>query len=267
MPQIALGLASYVARPLSYHMTGDWSQGEQATSAYFKPIKTFSERFEAYLADVVGFGLSMVDMWQPILDYRWLTDAHLDSAIDLLNEYDISLSGFAGPLGASPEEFERNCEIAAELNAPLLVGQLPLAAKQRGLVINTLQKYGLRWAYENNREKTAQEILAHAGNPGEGTIGVCADVGWFGTHTMDAEATLRSLAPRLFHVHLKDVRAAGGHTTCRFGEGVVPLELCVRTLKEIGYEGALVIEHEPYSFDPSEDIRASLEILKGWLEA
>ena len=263
---IALGLASYVAQPLKYHMDGGWAQGEQATSAYFKPIKTFSDRLEAYLADVRDLGFAAVDMWQPILDHKWVTDTHLDTAIDLLNEYGISVTGFAGPLGATAEEFERNCEIAAELNAPLLVGQMPVAAKQRGLVVNTLQKYGLRWAYENNSEKTAQEILSHAGNNGEGTIGVCADVGWFGTHAMDADATLRALAPRLFHVHLKDVRTQGGHETCRFGEGVVPIELCVHTLKAIGYEGALTIEHEPESFDPTEDIRASLELLKGWLQ-
>jgi L-ribulose-5-phosphate 3-epimerase len=267
MPMIALGLASYVARPLKYHMEGEWSQGEQATSAWFKPMKTFSDRFEAYLADVRDLGFAAVDMWQPILDHRWVTDAHLDAAIDLLNEYGITVVGFAGPLGATAEEFERNCEIAAELNAPLLVGQLPVAATQRGLVISTLQKYGLRWAYENNSEKSAQEILSHAGNAGEGAIGVCADVGWFGTHSLDPAEVLLALAPRLFHVHLKDVRAAGGHETCRFGEGVVPLETCLKTLKMVGYEGALVIEHEPESFDPTEDIRASLELLKGWLGA
>ena len=31
--------------------------------------------------------------------------------------------------------------------------------------------------------------------------------------------------------------AAGGHETCRFGQGVVPIEQCVRILKEIGYDG------------------------------
>ena len=265
MPQIALGLASYVARPLNYHMDQGWAQGEQATSAWFKPIKTFAERLEAYLADVRDLGFAAVDFWQPILDHKWVTDDHLDAAIDLLNDYDISVTGFAGPLGTTAEEFERNCEIAAELNAPLLVGQMPFAAKQRGMVVSTLQKYGLRWAYENSSEKSAQEILAHAGNPGEGTIGVCADVGWFGTHSLDPVDVLPTLAPRLFHVHLKDVLAAGGHDTCRFGAGVVPVEQCVRILQQMGYDGALVIEHEPDSFDPTDDIIASLSQLNEWL--
>ena len=119
------------------------------------------------------------------------------------------MTGFAGPLGTTAEEFERNCEIAAELNAPLLVGQMPFAAKQRGMVVNTLQKYGLRWAYENTARRRAREILSHAGNAGEGTIGVCADVGWFGTHSLDPAEVLPALAPRLLHVHLKDVLRSG----------------------------------------------------------
>ena len=114
-------------------------------------------------------------------------------------------------------------------------------------------------------KKALRKFSRHAGNSGEGTIGVCADVGWFGTHTLDPAEVLPALAPRLFHVHLKDVLAAGGHDTCRFGAGVVPLEQCVRILQQIGYDGALVIEHEPDSFDPTEDIRASLALLNNWL--
>jgi sugar phosphate isomerase/epimerase len=266
MPQIAFGLANYVARPLNYHLQGQWSQGEQATSAWFKPIKTFPERFEAYIADVVALGFSMVDMWQPILDHRWLSDDHLDSAVEILSDHGVKVAGFAGQLGSTPEEFERNCEIAAELDAPLLVGQTPLAlSDQREFVVATLQKYGLKWAFENSIQTSAEEIASDAGNDGEGTIGIFADVGWFGTNGMDADITLRLLKRRLIHVHLKDVLRQGDHETCRFGQGVVPIEQCVRTLKDIGYTGALTIEHEPYSFDPTDDIRANLEMLKGWL--
>lgn len=73
------------------------------------------------------------------------------------------------------------------------------------------------------------------------------------------------LSDVLVHVHLKDVRAVGAHETCRYGEGVVPLEACVRELKRLGYTGGLSVEHEPESFDPSDDLRASLDLLKGWL--
>jgi sugar phosphate isomerase/epimerase len=96
-------------------------------------------------------------------------------------------------------------------------------------------------------------------------VGVCLDTGWFGTHGYDGAQAIEELAPRLFHIHLKDVRAVGGHDTCRYGEGVVDIRDCVETLKRIGYGGAISIEHEPDLFDPTDDIRSSYEMLKGWL--
>ena len=61
----------------------------------------------------------------------------------------------------------------------------------------------------------------------------------------------------MLHVHLKDVRAVGEpHETCRWGEGIVPIERCVRTLQRIGYAGAIAVEHEPETFDPTDDVRA-----------
>ena len=163
------------------------------------------------------------------------------------------------------DAFERNCEICAALNIPLLVGTTPLGQQDRRFVVETLKQYGLRWAYENKSEQTPAEILANAGDTGDGTIGICADTGWFGTHNIDAAVALRRLAPRLFHVHLKDVREPGKHNSCRYGEGVVALDRCVRVLQEIGYDGALVVEHEAELFDPTDDIRASLALLQDWL--
>jgi len=61
----------------------------------------------------------------------------------------------------------------------------------------------------------------------------------------------------VWHVHLKDVLAVGEpHDTCRWGEGIVPIDECVEALKRIGYGGAVVVEHEPEAFDPSDDLRA-----------
>ena len=87
-----------------------------------------------------------------------------------------------------------------------------------------------------------------------------------GTHGYDAAAAIEELAAHLLHVHLKDVRAVGEpHLTCRWGEGVVPIEECVRTLRRLGYEGAIAVEHEPYDADPTEDVRAMRAELERWL--
>ncbi len=69
------------------------------------------------------------------------------------------------------------------------------------------------------------------------------------------------------HIHLKDVLAPGGHVTCRFGLGCVPLAACVKTLQEIGYAGYLSVEHEPEHYNPTDDCIASCQMLHQWLGA
>ena len=56
-----------------------------------------------------------------------------------------------------------------------------------------------------------------------------------------------------------------GHETCTLGRGVVPIQACVETLRQLSYTGALSIEHEPEFFDPTEDVRESLMLLRTWL--
>jgi sugar phosphate isomerase/epimerase len=62
------------------------------------------------------------------------------------------------------------------------------------------------------------------------------------------------------------VRAAGGHDTCLFGEGVVPIEECVRTLQRRGYRGGYGVEHEPDHYDPTAECTTMLTMLRGWLD-
>ena len=85
------------------------------------------------------------------------------------------------------------------------------------------------------------------------------------TYDYDAARAVAELADVLVHVHLKDVRTVGGHETCRYGEGVVALEACVRELQRQGYTGGISIEHEPEHRGPNDDLRASLKLLQSWL--
>lgn len=204
--------ANYVARQLNYQMTGGWSQGDTATNLYFKPIKTFSQRFEELLKEIQGLGFDALDLWLAHLNPSWATPDHLSIAQELLETYGLTVVSLAGGMGRTPEE-----------------------------------------------------MLAKIGDGGEGTIGTAVDTGWYGTQGYDATQAIRRLGPSVLHVHLKDVRAAGAHETCRFGDGIVPVRACLRVLAEINYSGAISIEHEPESYNPDEDLKASRELLEIWL--
>ena len=266
MNTLAFMTANYVARNVAYHMTEGWMQGEEATQAYFRPLKTFRERFDILLADIRALGFEALDLWTAHLHPAWATTQHIAIARALLDRHGLQVTSLAGWFGSTVQELETSCRLADELKIPLLAGRMsPELATSQTSVLSVLQQYDLKWGLENHPEKNAAELLAQLGDDTHGRIGVALDTGWFGTQGYNAAQAILELQTHLLGVHLKDVLAPGGHDTCRYGQGCVPIEACVKALKEIGYAGVITIEHEPALFDPGEDLRANLKLLKTWL--
>lgn len=266
MITISFMSANYVARQLNYHMTRGWGQGETAANNYFMPLETFPSRFEELLKEIKSLGFTAMDLWLAHLNPSWATPEHVTAAQALLTSYGMRVVSLAGGLGGSADEMESICLLARTLDVPILGGMCPLLEKDRGCAVSLLKKYGLKLAYENHPEKDPQEMLKRIGDDEGGTVGTVVDTGWYGTHGYDAARAIRLLGERVFHVHLKDVRAAGAHETCRFGEGVVPVRECVQALRQAGYSGAISVEHEPELFNPDQDVAASRQMLEGWLQ-
>jgi sugar phosphate isomerase/epimerase len=259
--------ANYVARQLDYNMTRGWGQGDKATNEYFQPLATFSQRFAEILQDIRAMGFSAIDLWLAHLNPAWATEEHKAMAGDLLAKYELPVVSLAGWFGATAEEFEESCRLAVRLNRPVLGGSTSMLEKDRPFVIETLKKYGLKLGLENHPEKDPEEMLAKIGDGGAGTLGTTVDTGWYGTQGYDAAQAIEKLGEYVFHVHLKDVLAPGAHDTCRYGRGCVPIQACVDTLKRMGYQGAISVEHEPETFDPTEDCIANLAMLNAWLQS
>ncbi len=262
---VSLMSANYVARELSYRMTGGWAEGDLATNEYFRTAETFPERFGALLDEMKALGVSAVDIWTGHLNPVWATPDHVIAAKEELARTGLSVSSLAGGFGDTPEAFERSCKLAAELGAPVLGGSSGLLSSERDTLLALACEYDVIFGFENHPgDRTSADVRARIGSP-DPHLGVALDTGWFGTYSFDAVQAISDLSEVLVHLHLKDVRAAGGHETCRYGEGVVPVEACVRELKRLGYGGGISVEHEPETFDPTEDCRVNLELLKGWL--
>lgn len=265
MNTISFMSVNYIARYVDYAMTGGWGQGERSTREHFRPYETFARRFEEILINIKALGFDALDLWTAQLNPAWATEQHIKAARELLRKHDLQVVSLAGGFGATPADFEATCKLARQIGTSILGGGTPLVAQHRTEIIALLDQYDLRLGIENHPEKTPAELLANIGDGGGGRIGAAVDTGWFGTQGYNAALALAELRDHLLHVHLKDVRAPGSHDTCRFGAGVVPIEACVRTLREIGYAGAISIEHEPEDVDPSEDCRSGLQMVRTWL--
>ncbi len=266
MQTISFMTANFVARQLGYRMTEGWMQGDRATQDHFRNADTFGTRFEAYLRDIQAMGYEAIDLWLAILHPSWATDVHIETARQLLERYHLPVVSLAGDFGASREAFTATCSLATRLGCALLGGMTGLLENDRAFVVSKLRDSGLRLGMENHAQKTPEAMLAQIGED-EDVVGTTVDTGWYGTQGYDAAEAVRKLGHRLFHIHLKDVRQPGGHETCRFGEGCVPVENCVRALKQLGYTGPISVEHEPDQFDPTDDLIANLQLLKEWMSS
>ncbi len=265
MIAVSFMTANYVARQLGFKMKAGWSEGDRATNAYFAPAATYADRLDELLAGIAALGFSRIDLWTAHLHWSWATAAHLRIARQLAHKHHLGLQSYAGGFGETRAEFERACDTAAKVGIPLLGGMSSLLdADPRGFGA-ILKERGLKFGCENHPEKTPAELLKKIEGADEELVGAAVDTGWFGTWGYDAAEAIRALRDRLFYVHLKDVLRAGSHDTCRFGAGCVPIKRCVETLKAIKYLGGISIEHEPASYDPSEECRAGREMVEGWL--
>ncbi|HEY0946422.1 MAG TPA: sugar phosphate isomerase/epimerase [Opitutaceae bacterium] len=270
--------ANYVAREVGFKMTGGWGQGDDAANAFFRPLGTFRERFDALLAHVRGLGFEAIDLWTAHLNPAWATDEHLAIARERLAAHRLTVPSLAGGFGDTLEAFRRSCEVARAVGAPLLGGGTPLADTHRANVVAILREQGVKLALENHPEKTPQAMLDRLGDPAGGLIGVALDTGWFATQGASAAEAIIALRPHLLHVHLKDIKPPRaektglqlidmGHETCALCDGIADIPACIRALLTIGYSGPIGLEHEPEEFSPDADLRLGLARVRTWFSA
>lgn len=244
--------ANYVAAELGYGAADDWGPFDAATNAAFSPIEGFPERFDALLARIGAAGFDAIDLWVAHLNWRWATPAHIDSARAALQRHGLAVVSLAGNFGSTTDELGAACRLANALGAEVLGGMAEILRNDRAATAAVLREHGVRLAYENHPEHTPEQVFALIGDESD-VLGAAVDTGWWATHGFDPVAAIRELRSRLFHVHLKDIKAAGAHDTCMHGTGIVDIDACVDALASSGYDGALSIEHEPYDHDPTEE--------------
>jgi sugar phosphate isomerase/epimerase len=274
--QISFISANLVARPLGWKMTRNWAQGESANEDLFRPEKSFAERFEEMIERIVEMGFSSIDLWNAHLHPAWATSGHLDAARAVLRNAHIRVTAYASHWGKTEADLDQVVRVMRALDTDLLSGNFGMLSDGRECLGKALRDRGLKLAYENHPEKSADEILEKIGASDHDVVGVAFDTGWAASQGYDATEAVNVLAPRLFHFHAKDVlarrqTAAGyalidmGHETCALGDGIVGIEAALKQAEKLGFDGPVGIEHEPETYDPSAECRTSLHRVRSWL--
>jgi sugar phosphate isomerase/epimerase len=263
--------ANYVAREIGYRGWTDWGAADRATrDAFHGP--SFGQKFDELCRLVKQAGFSNIDIWVAHLDPLRATDAMVDQAVGILAQHGLRVVAYTAGLGRpdmARADGERVYQVARKIGAPVLgVGLNPSNEK---LAYELGKEYGIRYAIENHPEKTPHELLDRLGRMPSGytdVIGVAQDTGFWGMFGYDAVKATGALKDVLFHMHLKQVKRHGdGWDSCAYGEGVLDMAAISRKLGEIGYAGAVSVEHEPREEDPTDAVVRSAEQLRGWLGA
>ena len=255
--KISCVTASYVADLLGYPGETDWD----LASATIEQVPML-ETLDGILDRLAPAGLDGIEFWFPHVSPNRLTPVLAGAIVRRLDERGIVCCACAGGIG-DPVEDPYGCasffQTTRLLGAPLIAGHLDSATlPQLG---DLCARYGVRAAYENATEKDAAEILS-AIQGRSAWIGANIDTGNMAVQGGDPVAAIRELGDRIEHVHLKDVPAVGDSECVALGKGIVDVPGVLRELGTCGYDGWLSIEIETSNHDPTDEIIASVEIVR-----
>ncbi len=99
-------------------------------------------------------------------------------------------------------------------------------------------------------------------------IGVCIDVGHTARCGVDPAKAIRTCAPRLYDLHIKDIAAASGNSKpVELGRGVLDLKAILQALLDTKYAYHVGLEYEKDMKDPLAGVAESIGYLHGLLAA
>jgi sugar phosphate isomerase/epimerase len=245
----AFNTANLVARVTGYRFQlGDWMEQHKKTIA-----ATDETAWRAICREIAAAGFRAVEVWEAHASPESLDEARARIWRGILQDNGLTPVAYAGGLRA---ETLRICQW---LGVPHLDGGLRDATPDKATAL--CREQGVRFNIENHPEKSASEILAKIGGGNE-WLGVCVDTGWLATQGAPGPATIKACAPFVRHTHVKDVKKAGAHETCRLGEGVADVAGCLAALRDVKYAGWYSWEDEPEDRNPFDSAGRDRE----WIE-
>ncbi len=78
---------------------------------------------------------------------------------------------------------------------------------------------------------------------------------------LDPAEEIRKMGPRNFGLHLKDHDSKAGHDVI-FGQGRLDVLAILKALRDVKFKGYISIEYEYHEQDPSDDVKACVEVFK-----
>jgi sugar phosphate isomerase/epimerase len=159
-------------------------------------------------------------------------------------------------------DYARACRFGIMICAPTHEN-LPIVEK-------LAKEYDVRIAIHNHGPEdhhfpTPSSVLAAVKNM-DPRMGLCIDIGHTARTGEDIVAAVAAAGPRLYEMHLKDLRdKSAKESQCVVGEGVLPIPEIFRELRKINYAGVCSLEYEIDEDDPLPGMQRSFAYMRGVL--
>jgi len=252
--------ANLIAEPFGFSGDTDWGKLDAAMVDQTTP-----DSFRAIARHVKHMGFDGIEIYTGHCSYLKRDLKFAKSIRDVCAEAGLPIVAYAGGFGqpkGTREDFKRTFAMCKALGANLMAGGI--AGADWKLCANMLRDDGLVIGYENHPEKSPDEILAKLAGL-EDVIKVTLDTGNLTSKGGDARLAAEKLLPLIVHLHLKDVKAVGGHDTLALGKGVARVKDALEYVVAHGYGGWASIEHEPFDRNPDPEVAESLRSVRLWL--
>lgn len=247
--RVAFNTANLVARFTGYHYElKNWGEQHRRTVA-----ATDERAWKGICAEIAAAGFPAVEVWEAHASPETMTAARAKIWRSILDDHGLRPVAYAG-------SFRRETlAVCKWLGIPLIAGSLGALTPEAATALCV--DFQVQFCHENHPERTVEQILKPIGG-GNRWLGVCVDTGWLATQNCSPPEVIRALGPLVRHTHIKDVKRAGAHETCRLGDGVAAIPATLVTLKQIGYPGWYSWEDEPEDRNPMELARWSRAYLQ-----
>jgi sugar phosphate isomerase/epimerase len=247
--RIAFNTANLVGRVSGYrYELSRWGDQHQKTIA-----ATDERAWDAICRDIAAAGYRAVEIWEAHAAPESLDATKASAWRRILDRHKLEPIGYGGSF--RPETIR----VCRWLGIPRINGGLRGQSPDQATAL--CRESGVGFNIENHPEKTVAELLRPIGGGNE-WLGVCVDTGWFGTQAVVVPEAITALGGLVRHTHIKDVRRAGGHATCRLGDGVVDIPAVLGALRKAGYAGWYSWEDEPEDRNPLDLARWTLDYLR-----
>jgi sugar phosphate isomerase/epimerase len=169
----------------------------------------------------------------------------------------------------NPPELRSMFEYARACGMPMMV----CAPKMETLdqVEELIKEFDIKTAIHNHGPEDAffpsPESVLDAIQGRDPRMGLCIDVGHTTRTGADVVEWIRRSGPRLFDVHVKDLRdLMDKRSQCDVGEGAMPIVSIFRELKRMNYQGGVMLEYEINADDPLLGMAKSISYMRGVLD-